>query len=207
LKIKKNHFDLNKYVIKSSRGAMSSGVELSKDKKDLIEKIKKISSTKDFFIDLKDKLRAVNHKGYIRNSTYQGKFIIQNFIPNLTNDWKIIIFGERYYVVYRGTKENDFRASGSGKLLLNDELILPDGILDFTKKIFDSFKVPRLSLDVMFDGKKFHVVEFQFVSFGTSAHSKSDSYFKLINFKWERVYEKLDLEEIYVDSIVKFLEK
>ena len=59
----------------------------------------------------------------------------------------------------------------------------------------------------MYDGERFHVVEFQFLYFGTSSHSKSESYFKQVDNKWERVYEKLDLEEIYVDSIVKFIEK
>ncbi len=204
---RQDEFNVNRYVIKLSRGAMSSGVELSENKEDLLSKIEKISSSKEFSVDLKDRLRALKHKGYIQNSTHQQKYIIQDFIPNLTNDWKIIIFGDRYYVVYRETRENDFRASGSGKLKLNDELIIPDGMLDYAKKVFESFNVPRLSLDVMFDGKSFHVVEFQFVAFGTSSHSRSDSYFKLLGDKWDRVYEQLDLEKIYVESIVKFLEK
>jgi glutathione synthase/RimK-type ligase-like ATP-grasp enzyme len=203
----KDHFTEDRYVIKATEGAMSRGVELSKDRDDLIDKVKLLSSTKDLKLDTKDKLRHLKHSGYIEESRHRKKFIIQNFIPNLRNDWKIVIFGDVYYIIYRGTKENDFRASGSGKLLMNDELILQDGIFDFAKKVFDSFNTPTLSLDVMFDGKEFHVVEFQFLYFGTGAHCDSDSYFKLIDNRWERVFDKLEVEEVYVNSIVNFLEK
>jgi len=196
----------SKYVIKSSEGAMSVGVELSKNKQDLINKIKILSSTKNFKLDIKDSLRALKHKGYIKESVHRKKYVIQNFIPNLKNDWKILIFGDRYYIIYRETRDNDFRASGSGKLLLNDELPIQDGILNLAKKVYDSFDTPHLSVDIMFDGTNFHVVEFQFLYFGTSSHSKSESYFKLVDSKWERIYEKLDLEEVYVDSIVKFID-
>jgi len=196
----------SKYVIKSSEGAMSVGVELSKNKQDLIDKIKIFSSTKNFKLDIKDGLRTLKHKRYIKESVHRKKYVIQNFIPNLKNDWKILIFGDRYYIIYRETRDNDFRASGSGKLLLNDELPIQDGILNLAKKVYDSFDTPHLSVDIMFDGTNFHVVEFQFLYFGTSSHSKSESYFKLVDSKWERIYEKLDLEEVYVDSIVKFID-
>ncbi len=204
---KQNSFIEDRYVIKSSGGAMSSGVELSENKQDLLVKIKQLSSTKDFILDIKDTWRFFKHNGYIKESTHRKKYVVQNFIPDLKNDWKILIFGDRYYIVYRETRDNDFRASGSGKLLLNDKLLIEDGIFDFAKKVYDSFNTPHLSLDIMFDGNSFHVVEFQFLYFGTSSHSKSESYFKFIDNKWERIYEKLDLEEVYVDSIVKFIEK
>ena len=199
-------FTEDRYVIKASEGAMSSGVELSKNKQDLKNKIKILSATKNIKYDIKDMLRAFKHKGYIKESIHRKKFIIQNFIPDLKNDWKIIIFGDRYYMFYRATRDNDFRASGSKKFTFNDKLPIPDGIFDFAKKTFDSFDAPHLSLDVVFDGKNFHVIEFQFLFFGTIGHTKSESYFKIINNKWERIYEKLDLEKVYVDAIVNYLE-
>jgi glutathione synthase/RimK-type ligase-like ATP-grasp enzyme len=204
---KQTYFTEDKYVIKASEGAMSVGVELSKNKLDLRKKIKSISNSKDFKLDLKDKLRSFKHQGYIQESSNRKKYIIQNFIPNLINDWKIIIFGDKFYMFYRATRDNDFRASGSKKFTFNDDLPIPDGIFNLAKKVFDSFDTPHLSLDIVFDGYNFHVIEFQFLYFGTIGHTKSESFFKKINNKWERIYENLDLEEVYVDSIVKFIEK
>ena len=40
--------------------------------------------------------------------------------------------------------------------------------------------------------------------FGTAGQQLSENYFSLQNGKWQSVYEKLDLEQVYVDSIIGF---
>ncbi|WP_076446618.1 RimK family alpha-L-glutamate ligase [Chryseobacterium sp. RU37D] len=40
----------------------------------------------------------------------------QEFIPNLTYDIRLIVIGEKCYYLKRNTRDNDFRASGSGML-------------------------------------------------------------------------------------------
>ena len=61
-------------------------------------------------------------------------------------------------------RDNDFRASGSHKFIFKEDI--PDGILDFAKLIFDILNVPNLSIDVAFDGNKFHLLEFQAIYYG-----------------------------------------
>lgn len=206
---KKKEEDLQeeKYVIKASEGAQSKGVVLSESNEDLINKVKLVSRSKKFKFDLIDKIRALKHKGYVRESLYRNKFIIQDFIPNLKNDWRVLIMGDRYYIFYRSVKGDDFRASGSGIFEFNDVSNIPQGIFDFSKRVFDSFNVPQISMDIVYDGNEFHVIEFQFLYYGTYAHNKSKFCFKNINNQWTMVNEELDFEKVYADSIVKFIEK
>jgi|LFRM01.1.fsa_nt_gb glutathione synthase/RimK-type ligase-like ATP-grasp enzyme len=192
-------------VIKSATGAMSRGVYLSKNKKELVKTVKKISRSRDLLAELWDYGRSLKHKGYIKESKYRNKFIVQNFIPNLKNDWKILIYGDRYYILYRGVRDNDFRASGSGKFIFTDDI--PNGILDYAKQIFDILNVPNLSIDIAFDGNKFYLLEFQAIYYGTTTIEKSSFYFKNINNSWEIIKEKPILEKIYVESILNFINK
>lgn len=92
------------------------------------KKVKLISRTKYLLQVIKDNLRPLKHQGYTVNSLYRNKFILQSFIPDLANDWKKVIFGDKYYVLTRHVKKNDFRASGSHtKYLAGSRAILPEG--------------------------------------------------------------------------------
>lgn len=195
-------------VVKSASGAMSRGVKLAKDKKDLISKAKGISKTKYFWNDIKDYLRKFKHKGYKKDSLHRNKFIVQSFIPDLKNDWKILIYGKKYFVLTRHVRKNDFRASGSHvNYLPGSKSLLPDGLLDFAKTVFTAMDTPNLSLDVIFDGKNFHLIEFQGIYFGTSTILMSDVYYQKEHETWKKVEIKQTIEEIYVDSIMWYLQK
>jgi len=193
-------------VIKPASGAMSKGVALVNNEKELLTKAKKIAKTPSILHDIKEKLRLIKYKNrYDRESFFRKKFIIQNLIPNLTNDWKILVYGDFCYALYRHVRDNDFRASGSGKFIFKKEL--PNGMLDFAINIRKLFNVPHISLDIAFDGQKFHLIEFQFLYFGTTTLEKSPHYFKKINDAWIVIEEKAELENIYVKSIIQYLNK
>ena len=66
--------------------------------------------------------RWLRHKNYVRESWNRGKIVVQEFIPGLKNDYKVLIFGSKYYVLYRRVREGDFRASGQGLLEYRREL-------------------------------------------------------------------------------------
>jgi len=197
------------YVLKSATGAMSSGVFLAKNYKELIQKSKKISKTKKIYFDIKDYIRKFYFKGYQPESKFRNKFIIQQFVPNLKNDWKILIFFDKYYIVERPVKSNDFRASGSGHkhYLFGSNANIPPGIFDFAKKIFSSFNEPFASIDIMYDGSVFYICEFQLLHFGTSGQVKSDCYFTEKDGQWAQINEKLPLERVYAESIVNHLKQ
>lgn len=191
-------------VVKPATGAMSRGVAMACNKVELIRNVKNISLTLNYAHALKEILRKVKYKNlYKCESSYRSKFIIQNFVPGLSNDWKILVFGKKCFVLFRGNRANDFRASGSGKFVF--ERKLPFGMLDFALSIKENFNVPHISLDVGFDGKEFHLIEFQFLYFGTTTVEKSPFYFEKLEDKWLLKEGKTDIEEVYVASIVDFL--
>jgi len=207
----KKHFEKTEknVVVKKASGASSMGVFLAKGHKDLLKKVKKASKTYHPLMDIKEELRKLKHKNYIPVSRHRNKFIVQNFIPNLTNDWKVLIYLDKYYIFERPVRANDFRASGSGKnrYLYGEKANIPEGIFDYAKSIYDKFNIPMLSLDIAFANNQFYTLEFQFTGFGTVGQQLSDNYYSLENGEWKPIYEKIDLEKVYVDSVVGFLNK
>lgn len=201
----KNRIDEFQYpvVIKSPTGAMSSGVFLADNINQLTKIAKKVSRTKNYYRELWDLGRSIKHKGYKKESKHRKKFIVQNFVSELNNDWKILIYGDKYYILYRGVRKNDFRASGSGKFYFNKKL--PNGILDYAEHIFRYFNVPNLSIDVGYHNGEFFLIEFQMIYFGTTTIEKSPFYYKKENSKWTLHNKMSELEKTYVDSIVKYI--
>lgn len=194
-------------VIKESAGAMSRGVALAASEKEFLKKAKKIGRTANLNQDLRDFLRARKQKEYIRESLYRNKFIVQQFIPGLESDFKILIFGKRYYIFERPVRKNDFRASGSGNVnyVYGSNVLCSDRIFDFAKNVFEQANVPHLSIDIAFDGQKYYLLEFQAIYFGTVGQTKADGYYVQKNGEW--IFDKnvLDVEKVYADSIDEFL--
>lgn len=195
-------------VIKGAEDAQGRQVLLGKNKYNTFKCIKHISRKRNYFKELKDQIRKYKHKGYLPESKYRNKFIIQNFIPNLTCDWKLLIFGDIIFILRRGIPKGDFKASGSKyNYGFGSKSTPPEGIFDFALKIFKTFNVPYASFDIAWDKKDFYLLEFQFVSFGSSTHLKSDCYYKKIDGEWKPHYNIVDLEYLYAFSIYSHLSK
>jgi glutathione synthase/RimK-type ligase-like ATP-grasp enzyme len=204
------NIDLISYpiVIKKAEGASGSGVYKAENKEELISKIKKISRSKNLRFEIRDLLRSFRHKNYIRESRYRRKYIIQEFIPNLLNDWKVYIMGKRYYIFYRPIfKHRGFRASGGGydNYLYDENAPKPEGIFDFAKELVTLFDCPHFSLDIAFDGEKFHLIEFQFLYFGTAGIPYSKGYYANTNNTWVFIEDNSSIESVYSESIINFL--
>jgi glutathione synthase/RimK-type ligase-like ATP-grasp enzyme len=195
-------------VIKESAGAMSNGVYLARDEPELLRTCKKISRSRIYLNDIKDYLRVPIYKNFRRESLYRKKFVLQEFIPGLKNDWKVLVYYDKIFVLERGIKEGDFRASGSNfNYLAGSKTNLPKGFLDYVFKIRENFNVPNISLDVIYDGNQFFLIEFQAVNFGTTTIKLSDIYYELSDGAWCKKMENSTIEQYYVESIVKFLGK
>lgn len=194
--------DLVEYpqVFKVASGAKSRGVFLAECRSELICLVKKYNSTGKLAFRLKEYARPFKHNGYARESFYRNKFIIQKLIPGLLNDWKVLIFGKKYYVLKRLNRKNDFRASGGGRLIYETEL--PVGFLDYAESIFNKFDVPHASFDIGYAQNKYYLFESQFVYFGTYTLEKSNFYFEKIDDTWQLKKEKSELEKVYVESII-----
>ncbi|MBV7269248.1 hypothetical protein [Winogradskyella luteola] len=190
-------------VLKSAFGATSKGVTLIRNKKEALKKTKSYSVSKNFWYDLKDVLRSIKHKGYRKESKYRRKFIVQNLVPGMDRDYKILVFGKKYYVLERKVKKNDFRASGSG--LINYTKDLPEGMLNFAMKFFEYQKLPFFAMDVAFNGSEFFLIEFQALQFGTHTLDTSPYYFTLKGNEWLCVEEKTVLEIEMALAIENFI--
>lgn len=195
-------------VIKSATGSMSRGVALANNEKELLAAANKISNTNNTKRALKEKLRVKKYPGYLPESQNQSKFIIQPFIPNLTCDWKVLIYGKKVFILQRNIKKNDFRASGSGyNYKAGSASEFPTQYLDFIYRFFESMDLPNLSLDFAFDGNNPYIIEFQAIYYGTSTQFKSEDYYELINGTWEVQKNTFDQETVFVESIVNYLNR
>ncbi|HCA43481.1 MAG TPA: hypothetical protein DEP28_09550 [Bacteroidetes bacterium] len=195
-------------VLKTAEGASGTGVFLVKDENQLIKFIKKIKDYNYLKEDIKDFFRPYLHKGYQRESRYRNKFIIQPFIPNLKNDWKVYVFGEKVYVFNRPIqKGRGIKASGGGydNYFYGKEANIPDGLIDFAQHIFDKLQVPHASLDIAYNGHSFYLIEFQTLYFGTAGIPYSNGHYKKQNNKWIFQEEKRNIEEVFVESYTWFL--
>lgn len=197
-------------VVKTAEGASGTGVFKANNEKELISVVKKISRTRNTRYEIHDLLRSYKHKNYIRDSRFRNKFILQQFIPDLVNDWKIYILGNRYYIFYRPVfKHRGFRASGGGydNYLYDEQAPKAEGLFDFARKVASAFPVPQFSLDIAFDGKQFHLIEFQFLYFGTAGIPYSRGYYTEENGTWNFVEDNSGIEKVYAESIIKFIAK
>jgi glutathione synthase/RimK-type ligase-like ATP-grasp enzyme len=194
-------------VIKKASGAMSRGVELVKSKEELLRKATRLMNTKELRHHLKESVRARKHPGYFPESSYQGKLIIQPFIPNLSNDWKVLVYGKRIFVLRRNIRPDDFRASGSGfNYTSGSECGFPESYLPFVHRIQQAFNLPNISIDFAHDGTRPYIFEFQALYFGTSTQYKSKDYYELENGEWVLKPNTFSQEQVYVDSIAEFLQ-
>jgi glutathione synthase/RimK-type ligase-like ATP-grasp enzyme len=192
-------------VLKQASGAGSSGVFRADSAGELIKHARAISRSVHWAYEARDLVRTIRHKGYMRESVHRNKFIVQTFIGGLSNDWKILVYGDRYYALHRSTRKNDFRASGSGLLKYQEDMPVP--VLNFAREIYQYLDVPNVSLDIAYDGDHVYLIEFQCISFGTHTLDTSPFYFQPGESEWKRVNAKSEMEQVYVESVVKYLER
>ena len=194
-------------IVKEAKGAMSEGVFIAKNKIDFENVVKKASRSKNIKNEVWEVGRSYKYDDYIKESSFRNKFIVQNFIPGLNKDYKLLIFGDRYFIFERPTRKNDFRASGSGNknYIYGSVVELPSGLLNYAKEVFLQLNVPVLSLDIGYNDTDYYIFEFQVLFFGTVGHLKSDGYYIEQNTHWVFKYEKNDVEYDYACAIDWFL--
>jgi len=197
-------------ILKKNEGAGSSNVYKVSTKNKLIQLIKKINKPSNYNIfTLKKYLKKYIFKNkykkeYYKEDIFSGEFILQEFMAGLDDDWKILIFGNKYYFLNRKTRNNDFRASGSGKFSYIDP---PKEVLEYANEIFKKLDVPFISLDVGYNGEECNLIEFQGVHFGPYTLINSPWYYEYNNGEWTKINEKSNLEQEYANSYVKYINK
>lgn len=199
-------------VIKRISGAGSWGVYCARTPEEYERGIRKASGTllADSFAGLVRGTARLTAKKILgialpRYRSRKGKevcrpFIIQNFIGNLSGDYKVLFFGGKYYTLYRENRKNDFRASGSGLL---HEVNMEDNppLLDFASRVVNEIDFPIIGMDIGFDGKQYHLLEFQMIHLGPYALQRSKRFFVWQDGGWKCVEGVSNLEEEFARSV------
>lgn len=194
-------------VFKTAFGAGSAGVCLVSDYFELDRLAKKMSRTwiwPEFIYEL---VRRVKRKDYVPRSLNRKSFLVQDFIPGLKCDYKVLVYGRQYYVIKRMNRKNDFRASGSGIFsfdeLPQDELFK---ILGFARECFIKLANPVLSMDIALAQDGPILLEFQAVCFGPLTAEKSKRHYTYEKGIWLKNEEPCDLEAVFANAIVDYFE-
>jgi glutathione synthase/RimK-type ligase-like ATP-grasp enzyme len=191
------------FVAKTIDGAGSSGVFLIKNDSDLSQVREKISFSRYLKVLRKFFLLEASafsnykfkHKGFRR-------FVVQEFIDDLRYDVKVLIFGNRYYCLKRMTRENDFRASGSGNV---STFIPSTDLLDFCESIKSKFDTHVMSLDI-YEKHGFGLIEMQALNFGPTTLGIVDDYYQKTDSLWRPYAASRSIEENFSHSISHYLE-
>lgn len=208
------HFDLDArpqeypFVFKTIDGAGSTGVALVRDRSDL-KRIRRRyfarSMTRKMLLALRRlqfdersfALYAYRHKGFCQ-------FVFQDYIKDLDFDYKVLVFGNRYYVLRREVRRNDFRASGSGRFSFVDP---PKEVLEFAHHVFMKLSVPYASLDVAFTGKQCNLIEYQVFQFGLLTLIDSDGHYLYEDGSWFYIKGRADICENFGYAIRTYFDK
>lgn len=194
-------------IVKASTGSGSISVYKVNNEKQLKSRVKQNGRNKEYieyYLKLLYKtIKRTVTKEYKQDEKYLKKFIVQQFVPGLTEDWKVLVFGKKFYALNRKVRNNDFRASGSGKFSYIEP---PKPILDHAYEIYKKMDVPFLSMDLCIDKEnEVHLIEFQGLHFGPYTLINSKEYYEYDNGVWTKVEAVSDLSEEYAKSVVLFL--
>jgi len=171
-------------LFKLRGGAGSANVMLTPDKDTAIKLVKKAFgsgfSQYRAYDNLKERFRKYRLgktdvkdllKGFIRFaveppfSKVAGKEIgyayFQDFIPGNDHDIRVIVIGDKAFAIKRMTRENDFRASGSGNILYERELF-DEATIQLSFDVARKLQTQCLALDYVFNQGNPLVVEFSY---------------------------------------------
>lgn len=136
---------------------------------------------------------------------YHGKVIFQEMIDGLDHDWKVLIFYNKCFVLKRFTKDNDFRASGSGKF--DYEAMPTDKILSFSLDTIQKLDVPFASLDIVVKDNTPMLIEYQTVHFGLLTALYGKVYYEFDGSKWNKKKKEKEVDHFFAEALVSFIVK
>ncbi len=208
-------------VFKTLDGSNGRGVHLVRNERELITVIRKLEKSLGFenrldlirrrlfrqgehfpgYPELTGRQNYLAYKDYIQPEI---PFILQRFIPNLMYDYRVIVLGEKYYVIKRMVRDHDFRASGAKKFVFAPDI--DPAMLDYARGIFNKVQSPFLSLDIGSTDEGYCLFEFQALHFGINAIKKSKGYYRNDDGAWSFVESEDRVENSIAEALVHYLE-
>jgi glutathione synthase/RimK-type ligase-like ATP-grasp enzyme len=197
-------------VVKPYNGFGSEGVQLTKTKNSFQKAL--FGSMKSFVFGVaegKEILKRFVKRYFMYRGAYPsriGRVVAQSFIPDLTHDWKVLVFYNKVYVLKRYTRKGDFRASGSGNF--DFSVVADDRLIEFSVKIRKMLKAPFVSLDIAENNLGYSIIEYQTVHFGlaTVINAKTE-YLLEENKVLSRSISNVCIPSLFSESILQFYEE
>ena len=85
----------------------------------------------------------------------------QEFVPGNARDLRVTVIGQnRAYAFWRGNRPNDFRASGSGRILYDEAP--PTDVISYIATLSRRLDVDSMAFDIVFDEGRFRVTEMSY---------------------------------------------
>ncbi len=194
-------------VFKLRGGASSVNVKLAKNKKDAIHLINKAFDKGFPQYDWKAQWKEARRKQKLSKATWRdvlrplfyalkkqpnsfahykgnekGYVYFQDFIPNNTYDIRIIIVGSKAFGIKRMTRENDFRASGSGNILY-DKNCIDIRCVELAFKVNKKIETQSIAFDFVFDYKNEPLIVEISYGFLASGYDSCHGYWG-VDLKW-----------------------
>lgn len=207
-------------VLKSVDGSNANGVHLVRNRNELMKRISGMEER----LSLADRLDlfrrryfrtkrsmpgwenyhpVTDEKQYRYHISPKTRFVLQEFVPGLSCDYRVIILGDKYYVSKRLTRKGDWRASGT-KLFTYETEPNP-AILDYARTFFDKVGLPILAMDLGQTDKGICLFEFQASHFGITPIQCGPGYFCNRSGNWEFISSKGKFEEDIAQAVSSYL--
>lgn len=202
------------FVYKLVDGAGSNGVFKCNELKSLTSRVNRVLlsevSAKIIIPFIKQKIKSLIKWRYIKSKEVYYKpnlkLVMQEFIDGLDCDYKVLVFGHRFFVLKRNIANGDFRASGSNLFEVIENP--PEQVLSFAHEVFLKLQSPYCSLDISIDSEgKTNLIEYQCTHFGPYTYMSATKVHILEQGNWiSHQWQKRTLEWIYAESIVEYLD-
>lgn len=206
-------------VFKTIEGSNATGVKLVKNRFELESIVKKqtiISFADKIDIFRRRHLRKKKHhreypeytnqkdiEEYIPYITQNSSFILQEFVPGLDFDYRVLAIHDKYYIIKRHVKSGDFRASGAKKFDSNFEIA--ESLLNYASSIHHKMDTPFLSMDICPYKGDYVLFEFQALHFGINVYMKSQEYYFREGECWKKRAFTPDIENDIADGLSAFI--
>ncbi|MBN1154586.1 hypothetical protein JXB12_06640 [candidate division KSB1 bacterium] len=206
-------------VLKTTDGSNADGVFLIHDAEQLYDTLKKLSVKGgimtsidlfrrkylrrrkfDYYPDYNDREDYYQYKFHI---TREKNFILQEYVPGLDHDFRVLIMYDKYYFAKRHVNKGDFRASGTKKFDFNIEA--DPGLLNYAEDVFRKLDNPTLSIDIMSRDGQYFLGEYQALHFGISALIKSHGYYSKQADGWQFIENKSSIERELTLAVINYL--
>lgn len=209
-------------VFKLRGGAGAANVKLAQDKKQANKFVTKAFgkgfSQFDRFAGFKERVRKVKEgkgsyidilKGFARlfvpiefakmHGREKGYVYFQEFIPNNNFDIRVIIIDGKAFALKRMTRENDFRASGSGNIIY-DKSAIDERCVEIAFAVNKKIKSQSIGYDFIFDEKNNPLIVEISYGFATNPYDCCPGYWTS-NLEWHE--GKFNPQGWMVEEIIK----